>query len=261
MLALKLFLVPSLIWLITIAGRRWGPGVAGWLSGFPVVSAPVLFFFSIEHGALFAAEAAAATLSAVFAVFVFSLAYCWTAVRNPWPLCLSAGLAAYFAVVSVLYRFAPPVWMSAPLIVVMVASAPRLFPPSASSGRAPAASSGEIVLRVSAGALLVVTLTYFAQTLGARLGGLFAMFPVLGTVLAVFSHRHAGANFTINLLRGMAVGYYAFSSFCLVLAVALPRVSIAAAFTLGLAVAAVIQAFARRLVHGHPPAVAGETVD
>lgn len=261
MLALKLFLVPSLIWLITVAGRRWGPGVAGWLSGFPVVSAPVLFFFSIEHGAAFAAEAAAATLSAVFAVFLFSLGYCWTAVRHPWPLCLVAGLAAYFALIAVLYRFAPPVWLSAPLIYAMVAMAPRLFPPSESSGRAPAASGAEIVLRMSAGALLVVSLTTFAQALGARLGGLFAMFPVLGTVLAVFSHRHAGANFTINLLRGMAVGYYAFSSFCLVLALALPRLSTALSFTLALAVAAIIQGFARRLVRGHAPAVAGETVD
>lgn len=261
MLALKLFLVPSLIWLITIAGRRWGPGVAGWLSGFPIVSAPVLFFFSIEHGAAFAAEAAAATLSAVFAVFAFSLGYCWTALRHPWPLCLAAGLAAYFALVAVLYRLAPPVWLSASLIVVMVAMAPRLFPASASAGRAPAASAGEIILRMSAGALLVVTLTYFARTLGARLGGLFAMFPVLGTVLAVFSHRHAGADFTINLLRGMAVGYYAFSSFCLVLALALPRLTVAASFTLALTVAAIIQGFARRWVRGHPPAVAGETVD
>lgn len=261
MLALKLFLVPSLIWLITIAGRRWGPGVAGWLSGFPIVSAPVLFFFSVEHGSAFAAEAAAATLSAVFAVFAFSLAYCWTARRNGWPLSLCAGLAAYFGLVALLNRGVPPVWLSAPLIYAMVAMAPRLFPPSAPATRAPAASKVEIVLRMSAGAVLVVTLTYFAQTLGARLGGLFAMFPVLGTVLAVFSHRHAGADFTINLLRGMAVGYYAFSSFCLVLALALPKLSIAAAFALALGVAAVIQWFARRLVRGHPPTVAGETVD
>lgn len=33
-LALKLFLVPVLIYLVTLAGRRWGPLVAGWLSAF-----------------------------------------------------------------------------------------------------------------------------------------------------------------------------------------------------------------------------------
>ena len=74
------------------------------------------------------------------------------------------------------------------------------------------------------------------------------MFPVLGTVLAVFSHRRAGAPCAIHLLRGVTVGYYAFASFCLVLAVSLPRMTIAAAFTLALAVASAVQAFARRYV-------------
>jgi hypothetical protein len=34
-LVLKLALVPMLILGVTLAGRRWGPSVAGWLSAFP----------------------------------------------------------------------------------------------------------------------------------------------------------------------------------------------------------------------------------
>jgi hypothetical protein len=77
---------------------------------------------------------------------------------------------------------------------------------------------------------------------------MLAMFPVLGTVLAVASHRQAGAPFTISLLRGMAIGYYAFSTFCLVLAMALPRTTIAAAFALALGTAVLIQVVAKRFV-------------
>jgi hypothetical protein len=46
----------------------------------------------------------------------------------------------------------------------------------------------------------------------------------------------------------MTMGYYAFTSFCLVLAVALPGLTIGAAFTLALAVAMLIQVLARRYV-------------
>ena len=72
-LLLKLFLVPLLIALVTLAGRRWGPGVAGWLSAFPVVAGPILFFIAVEQGADFAANAAVGTLSAVLAMLSASV--------------------------------------------------------------------------------------------------------------------------------------------------------------------------------------------
>jgi hypothetical protein len=246
MFALKLFLVPSLIGAITLASRRWGPGVAGWLSGFPIVSAPVLFFFAVDQGPQFASDAAVATLSAVFAVFLFSLAYAWTATRADWHASLAAGMLGYFSLVGLLSLIGPPVWVSAPLIVVMVAAAPRLFPPGGAPREGQAGGMADLALRMIAGAALVVALTWFASDLGPRLSGLFAMFPVLGTVLAVFSHRHSGAPFTITLLRGMTLGYYAFSTFCLVLALALPRLSVALAFMLALGSAALIQILARQ---------------
>ena len=54
-LLLKLLLVPSLIYAVTLVGRRWGPGVAGWMSAFPIVSGPILLTVTLEQGAAFAA--------------------------------------------------------------------------------------------------------------------------------------------------------------------------------------------------------------
>ncbi len=245
MLALKLLLVPSLIGAITLASRRWGPGVAGWLSGFPIVSAPVLFFFALDQGPQFTSVAAEATLSAVFAVFLFSLAYAWTATRAGWAASLAAGMVGYFALVWLLGVLWPPVWLSAPLIYVVVSLAPRLFPPGGSALGGQASGMTDLILRMGAGAALVLGLTTFASDLGPRLSGHLAMFPVLGTVLAVFSHRHSGAPFAITLLRGMTLGFYAFSTFCLMLALALPRLPISAAFTLALGSAGLVQLLAR----------------
>ncbi len=86
----KLLLVPALIGAITLAAHRWGPDVGGWLSGFPVVSGPVLLLLALERGAEFAARAAVGTLSAVIAILCFGLSYAWAATRFNWPTDSSA---------------------------------------------------------------------------------------------------------------------------------------------------------------------------
>jgi hypothetical protein len=65
MLLIRLLLVPALIVLITLVSRRWGPALAGWLTGFPIVAGPILLVISLEQGAAFASSAA--LLSAVAA--------------------------------------------------------------------------------------------------------------------------------------------------------------------------------------------------
>ena len=94
-LLFKLLLVPTLIAGITLAGRRWGPAVAGWLSAFPVVAGPILFFIAMEQGATFAADAAVGTLSALPAIVAFGLGYAWKARRFAWAGSLVSAFAAY----------------------------------------------------------------------------------------------------------------------------------------------------------------------
>ena len=53
--ALKLVVTPLFIAATTLVARRWGPGVGGWLAGFPLTSAPVSVFLALEQGPDFAA--------------------------------------------------------------------------------------------------------------------------------------------------------------------------------------------------------------
>jgi hypothetical protein len=246
-LLLKLFLVPGLIALVTLAGRRWGPAVAGWLSAFPIVAGPILWFIAIEQGAAFAARAAVGTLSAVLGMLAFGLSYAWAATRYSWPLSLPLAYVGYAAAVVVL-----DLWnASTPLVAGLVVMAglwlaPRLYPVLPASAKAPSSKPpNDMLLRMGLGALLVVLVTHFAATLGPDLSGVFAMFPVMGTVLALFTHRSAGAAATVQLLRGMVLGFYAFGTFCLVLAWALSATGIGLAFLCALAAAAVIQWLSR----------------
>lgn len=245
LLVLKLTLVPTLIACITLAGRRWGASVAGWLSAFPVVAAPILFFIAIEQGPAFAATAAAATLSAVLAILVFALAYAWTATRLSWQWCVLTAFAAYTLAVTVLKWWSPSVTAAALTVLGVLMLTPSLFPRMAGAPASAAARPNDLHLRMIAGAALVLFVTHFSMQLGPQLSGILAMFPVMSSVLTVFSHRQAGATFAVNLLRGTVLGYYAFASFCIVLSILLQSASVPTAFLSALACAVGVQLVTR----------------
>jgi hypothetical protein len=73
MLLARLLLVPLLVVLLTLAGRRWGPAVAGWLTGFPIVAGPILLLIALEQGPAFASHAALWSLSVVLANVCFGM--------------------------------------------------------------------------------------------------------------------------------------------------------------------------------------------
>ena len=50
-LALKLLLAPLLVVASSLAGRRWGPQVAGVTVVLPVVAGPILLILYLDHGA------------------------------------------------------------------------------------------------------------------------------------------------------------------------------------------------------------------
>lgn len=256
-LLLKLLLVPGLIVLVTLAGRRWGPAVAGWLSAFPIVAGPILWFIAIEQGAAFAARAAVGTLSAVLAMLAFGISYAWAATRFAWPASLLFAYAGYTAAVVVLGLWEATPFAAGIAVLTGLWLAPRLYPPLPKSAPAAIKSGNDMLLRMGSGALLVLLVTHFAASLGPGLSGVFAMFPVMGTVLALFTHRSAGAAAAIQLLRGMVFGFYAFSTFCAVLVWALPAMGVSMAFLWALAAAGLIQALSRLWVrrHGRLPAV------
>lgn len=74
------------------------------------------------------------------------------------------------------------------------------------------------------------------------LSGLLAPFPVITSVLAVFTHAHGGAAQVGVLLRNFLLGFYGFAAFCFTLAVTLPGMATAAAFALATGAALAVQA-------------------
>ena len=242
-LGLKLILTPTLIGLVSLAARRWGPVVGGLLVGLPLTSGPVAFFLALEQGTAFAARAAVATMAGILSVGAFAVAYARAAARYGWPGATLLGWAAYLGATlgfRSLELSLLPVFFS---VVLTLGIALRLMPGTAAAPKGIRAPWWDIPARMSSATLFVLLLTGLARVLGPQMSGLLAPFPIYGTVLAVAAHHFEGPSAAAGLLRGVIAGSFAFASFFVVLAWTLERSGLAAAFGAAAAAGLSVQAF------------------
>lgn len=241
MLALKLFLVPAFLLAISLAGRRWGPAVAGWLAGLPVLTGPILFLLALENGPGFAAAAATVSLSAVSGAVAFILAYARVCAHRSPPVSLLAGLGIWLCAALLLTRLPPDNFVSLGIALLALLVAPKLFPHISAPILTATLPRGELPLRMLAGAVVTLAVTSLAAAIGSSWSGMFAVFPVITIVLSVFSHRASGPAFAATLLRAMIWGLYSLACFCLVLALLLPQQGVAVSFAAATAAALAVQ--------------------
>jgi hypothetical protein len=244
LIAVKVLLAPGFVVLASLAARRFGMRAGGMLGGLPVVAAPILLVYALQHGDRFAADASAATVLGLISLMGFLLAYAWLAGRSPWWLSLPVGWAV-FALLTFIFSL---VKVSAVLALIVVGPAllamPALLPRTAATQwkPSPAPPSWDLPLRAAAALALVLALTAAAGWLGPQVSGLLATFPVIASVLAVFTHSQRGHPEVLRLLRGLLLGYAAYALFCFALALTLRPLGTAEAFALAIGVALLCQA-------------------
>jgi hypothetical protein len=245
-LALKLLLTPAVITGATLAGRRFGQAASGWLIGLPLTSGPIVLVFSAEHGRRFAARAAVGSLGGAIAEVAFCVAYVVPARR--WGTAVVTGSLGFAATAAILEAL--PLDLTVPVILTLAACAVAALSIGLqivrASGAAPLTdvltSRWDLPARAVVATAFLLTLTAIATTLGARLSGLLAVYPLYSAVLAVFAHRSDGREGSQRVLRGLLVGLFSFVAFFTVLAVALPRLATGTAFAAALVAALVVQA-------------------
>ncbi|MFM0720333.1 hypothetical protein PQQ73_28870 [Paraburkholderia strydomiana] len=254
MLTLKLLLVPAFLAALTVAGRVWGPSVAGWLAGLPVVAGPIVLLLALERGPSFAAQASAASIAAIAASEAFNLAYAWTCRRFAWPLALAVGMAAWLGAAMLLVQLPGSLVgaFAAACVAVMVSQSglPRV------TGPVPAARLGltDLAVRMLAGALLTVAVTTLSASMGAKWSGVLSVFPLLAIVLAVSAQRAHGADFVALLMRGMVIGRGSFAAFFAVTAILLPRYGVWWSFACAALISIAVQGATRRMPGVRRPA-------
>lgn len=243
LLAAKILLAPLCVLAVSLAGRRWGIAVAGVLGGLPIVAGPILLVETLLHGRDFGADAAAAgTLLGLAALTAFVVVYGRRATSAGPIVCVLCGWSAFLVAVALLYPVRPPAALSLALVAAGFALGLRLLPASSTPLAPLAPPWWDLPARGLAALGLVLVLTAVSGALGPHLSGLLAPFPIITSVLAVFTHAHGGAAQVDLLLRNFLVGFNGFAAFCFVLAVALPALATGAAFGLATAVALAVQA-------------------
>ena len=238
MLLLKLILVPVLIGALSLAGRRWGPAVGGWLAGLPWTSGPVALFLALEQGTTFASNAAQGTLMGLVSVAAFCLAYSVTAGRRGWMASMLVGWASFLVVTSALNGFTVSLGGAFVGTLAVLAAVAVVLPEGGHAEVRRPSPWWEIPLRMVAALAIVLLITGTAASLGPRLSGLLSPFPVYATVLAAFTHQFEGAPAATRLLRGVMIGLFSFALFFAILAATLASWGVAVAF--GVAILAAI---------------------
>jgi hypothetical protein len=241
-LLLKLLITPALVGVASLAGRRWGAAVGGWLVGIPFTSGPIALFLALGPGRHFAADAAVGILAGTVSQVAFALAYARVASRARWPASFGAAALAFLALTAVLDAAPQGVVVTFAIALGSLVVGLLVMPHPARVAAAGVLPWWDIPARMVVATAFVVALTEAAPLLGSRLAGLLSPFPLYATVLAVFAHRVEGAEAAVAVLRGLLLGLFAFAAFFLAIAALLVPAGIAPAFAVALGVAIAVQA-------------------
>jgi hypothetical protein len=229
-IALKLTLTPVLILAASLAGRRWGQTVGGWLVALPLTTGPVTFFLALEQGTGFAARAAEGALAGAAAEACFCLAFGAAAGRSA-AIAFLAGSLAFIAAGIPIGATRLGLALSAALTIASLILGLWLMPRRAFAGIAPVRlPAWDLPARMAVATTLVIGITSAAPLLGPRLSGLIATFPVFGAVLGIFAMGQQGAAAARQVMRGVLAGLFSFAAFFLALGLGIERLGIALGF-------------------------------
>jgi hypothetical protein len=230
-LVLKLILAPVIIGSASLAGRRWGPAVSGWIVGMPLTSGPVIFFVALSHSTSFAAKAALGVLSGGLSLVFYALTYSWLATRFRWPIAISGSFIVFAASTIFLQSHTFPLLPIFGLVCVFLFIGLNLMPKDTVEKESESkANPWDIPFRILIGTSFILLLTGIAPWIGPRLTGLLTTIPLYVTILAIFAHRDQGPVAAAHVLRGLLYGMFAFTGFFIILSLLIERTSLAVAF-------------------------------
>ena len=235
---LRLALVPAAVWLASLAARRWGHTVSGYLGGLPLIGGPITFYLALDHGIDFAALSATLTLAAILGQAAHLTVFSHLARRGlPWSVALVSGWASFAAIAAAVAQFALTPLAALALGAGGLVAAWHLMPRPRAHAPLPRVPPAELRLRLVAAFALAALILWSANRFGAVVSGLLLSLPVTGSIMPPFTLALYGADAVARLTRGFVVGLSGFTAFFFVLAAAGPAAGIGASFAAAIACA------------------------
>ena len=248
LLVLKLLLTPLIVGGASLAARRWGPSIGGWVVSLPLTSGPVLFFLALEQGPQFAADATVGTILGLLGICGYTVGYLAGSRRGAGAALAVASLGYVAVGIGVGPITGAPFALLVAIVVAAIAGVIQLLPAPVGPSPVRDHPAWDLPARILVGTTLVVGLTTLAPRLGPVASGIVATFPAYVSVLAVFEHLRGGRLAGLGVLRGLLVGLFGTVAFHVVIHGMVVPFGVAVAFPVAIAVTAVIGAVALRRV-------------
>ncbi|QDK78398.1 hypothetical protein EXU85_07180 [Spirosoma sp. KCTC 42546] len=247
LLLLKITLIPAVIALVTLAIRKWGNKIGGLIGSMPWVAGPILLFFIAEQGKAFGIQSIQGTMTGILALISFCFSYSTLSQKLSWLPTLVLSYVIYTITAVVVNYLQLNLSLSYVLVIGSVLVALRFFPVPKEQSTSARRLPFDILIRMVVATLFVLVITGLASILGPNWSGILTPFPILTSILAIFSHSLQGSNATISTLRGLVIGLLGFTTFLFLQAFLLPSFSITISFGLAFVLNVFINLMASRV--------------
>ena len=208
LLALKIFLSPLLMLIVTRLQSRNSANAGGRFMGWPLVTGPIIFIIFLQEGADFAAKTAHGALLGQISLIAFAWSYALVALRAPWYLSIACSTVTFIGSVYLISLINIPLWLTFILLTLALLLVNRFWPHYEPITTPLSSPRWELYLRIMLVIALVFTLSEFSQTLGPGLTGGFSTYPVIATIMGTFNHKRFGASAAISLHQGLMQRLY-----------------------------------------------------
>lgn len=244
---IKITIIPTVIALVTLVVRKWGNKAGGLIGSMPWTAGPILLFFILEQGKAFGIHSIQGSMTGILALIGFGYSYASLSRKLSW---LPTLLISYvfFAMLALLFHSLQlNLLASYGLVMGSVFMALRFFPVPTTQSAGVRRLPYDILIRMGVATLFVVIITGLASVLGPNWSGILTPFPIMTSVLAIFSHLLGGSNAAITTLRGLLIGLFGFTTFLFLQPYFLNEFSVGVSFGLAFIVNTVINLIASRV--------------
>ena len=242
LIILKIAVTIGLILSLTWIAEKASPRIAGILSGYPIGTALVLFFYGIQFGPEFAIAAVPYNLlghvSALVFVYFYFLGSRDSTVGST-ILASIFALCGYFLAAWFLSGLTPSLLSGITVSFISIALFSFLLRriPNTTIDNPIKYAPAMILFRLAFSTAIVLIITGLAQSIGVRWAGLFSAFPLVVFPLLVLIHLNYGSRRAHTVLKNFPRGLWTVLAYSLTIPWAYSRFGVYLGTLIGYSVA------------------------
>jgi uncharacterized membrane protein (GlpM family) len=216
-LALKMAFAATIVVVASVAVERSGAFIGALIAALPTAASAAYIILGLEHSASFVSASAIGSLAANAAVAIFALAYAVLAQRHGLLFSLTIALLVWFCAAAALRTIEWSALGALALNAIVYSATTALSARYRRSSPvlAIARRRYDLLIRAFTAAVVVAAVTTASHRIGSFASGVFAVFPVVMSSLAVVLHPRVGGKASAAVfahaqlpLFGLALGFF-----------------------------------------------------